>query len=67
MLDLPTLLEEICSQHSYPSLAGIFMIKDLDNLARKYDAFIKSDGRGFRRQARILQSIWREKKECIRH
>ncbi len=33
---------------------------DLDNLAHKYDAYIRGDGRGFRRKARILQSIWRE-------
>lgn len=33
---------------------------DLDILARQYHAYIKSDGRGFRRRARILQSIWRE-------
>jgi len=33
---------------------------DLDKLAHKYHAYVKSDGRGFRRKARILQSIWRE-------
>jgi hypothetical protein len=32
----------------------------IDEMARKHDAFIASDGRGFRRAARILQSLWRE-------
>lgn len=32
----------------------------LDDLARQHDAYVKSDGRGFRRKARVLQSIWRE-------
>lgn len=32
----------------------------LDTLARQYDAYIRSDGRGFRRKARVLQSMWRE-------
>lgn len=36
------------------------MISDIDTLAHQYHAYIKSDGRGFRRQARILQSIWRQ-------
>lgn len=32
----------------------------MNALAYKYHAFVKSDGQGFRREARILQSIWRE-------
>lgn len=35
-------------------------MSDLDNLARKHHAYVPSDDRGFRREARILQSIWRE-------
>lgn len=33
---------------------------DINELARHYDAYIQSDGLGFRRKARVLQSIWRE-------
>lgn len=36
------------------------MTADIDALARQHNAYIKSDGRGFRHQARILQSIWRD-------
>lgn len=36
------------------------MTDELEALARRYHAFVKSDGRGFRRHARILQSMWRE-------
>lgn len=35
---------------------------DLDRLASKYDAYVSSDGSGFRRKARVLQSLWREKR-----
>ena len=35
---------------------------EMDGLARRYDAYVASDGGGFRRAARTLQSVWREKK-----
>lgn len=35
---------------------------DLDDLARQYNACVRSDGAGFRRKARVLQSIWREER-----
>jgi hypothetical protein len=35
---------------------------DWEELARKYDAYVKSDGNGFRRVARVQQSLWRESK-----
>lgn len=38
------------------------MRRDLDRLAEKYCALIESDGSGFRRAARTLQSYWREEK-----
>lgn len=37
------------------------MDRNLDKLAKKMNAFVESDGGGFRRAARILQSIWRER------
>jgi hypothetical protein len=38
-------------------------MSNLDELAKKYNAFVKSDRKGFRRRARILQSIWRTERE----
>ena len=35
---------------------------DINDLAHRYDAFVATDGKGFRRAARILQSIWRTNK-----
>ena len=35
---------------------------DIDELARRYHVYVASDGSGFRRAARTLQSVWREKK-----
>ena len=32
----------------------------LTQLAKEYDVYVKSDGAGFKRRARILQSMWRE-------
>lgn len=32
----------------------------LDDLARQYRAYVRTDGSGFRRRARVLQSIWRQ-------
>lgn len=32
----------------------------IEPLAHRYNAYIKGDGRGFRRKARVLQSMWRE-------
>jgi hypothetical protein len=32
----------------------------LDRLAKDYDVFVASDGAGFKRRARVLQSMWRE-------
>lgn len=41
----------------------IFMLEyDWEHLAHKYYAYVKSDGTGFRRAARVQQSIWRESK-----
>ena len=34
----------------------------LDTLARQYHAYVSSDGAGFRRQTRVLQSMWREER-----
>lgn len=39
------------------------MTRDLDALAREKDALVESDGSGFRRAARVLQSIWRDKRK----
>ena len=33
----------------------------LDRLAKDYDVFVASDGAGFKRRARVLQSMWRER------
>ncbi len=33
---------------------------DLEQLARQYHAYVESDGSGFRRAARVQQSMWRE-------
>jgi len=33
---------------------------ELDALAKRYHAYVRSDGRGFRRRARIMQSMWRQ-------
>ena len=38
------------------------MKRNLDEIARDKHVFIESDGTGFRRAARTLQSIWREEK-----
>jgi hypothetical protein len=38
------------------------MPRDLDELAREKLAYVVSDGTGFRRAARTLQSLWRESK-----
>lgn len=35
----------------------------LDTLARQYHACVSSDGSGFRRRARVLQSMWREERD----
>ena len=35
---------------------------DINILAHLHDAYVKGDGKGFRRRARILQSVWRLKK-----
>jgi hypothetical protein len=37
-------------------------IDSLDRLAKGYHVFVVSDGPGFRRRARILQSMWRERR-----
>ncbi|MEA3309752.1 MAG: hypothetical protein U9Q70_09615 [Chloroflexota bacterium] len=35
-------------------------MNNLTQLAKEYKVFVRSDGAGFRRAARILQSMWRE-------
>lgn len=37
-------------------------MNSLMQLAKDYKVFVKSDGAGFKRQARILQSMWREER-----
>ena len=41
----------------------ISVMSNLDELAKKYKAFVESDRKGFRRKARILQAIWRTEKD----
>jgi hypothetical protein len=38
------------------------MTQNLDDLARAMGAYVETDGTGFRRAARTLQSLWRERK-----
>lgn len=37
------------------------MLKNLDSIAKATFAYVESDGAGFRRAARTLQSLWRER------
>jgi hypothetical protein len=39
--------------------------KTLDEIARSVNAYVASDGPGFRRAARTLQSLWRERSPLV--